>query len=181
MEQLIAKRYSKALFDLAIERDTLDEFENQVEIVYQILTNNKEYIQILQNPRVLMEEKIKLIKEAFSSKVLDEIMGLLILVVKKNREEYLLDILNTFLEEVKKYKGIVKAVVISAVPLNSEQISRIREKLTYSLKKNIQIDTQIDPSIIGGLKIRVGDRILDSSIKGKLDSLKTRLYDLQLV
>lgn len=181
MAQLIAKRYAKALFDIALENHRIDEFEHQVHMVYQILDSEKEFMKILQHPQILMDEKIKMLEEIFSSKVSNELMGLLVLVIQKNRQDYILEILNTFLEEVKSYKGIVTATVVSAVPLTTEQINKITQKLISSLNKQIQIETQVDPSIIGGLKIRVGDRILDASIEGKLHSLKSQLYDLQLV
>ena len=71
--------------------------------------------------------------------------------------------------------------MITAVALSNEQINLIKAKLTNSLKKQVQIETQIDQSIIGGLIIRVGDSILDASIGGKLQSLKASLYDSQLV
>jgi F-type H+-transporting ATPase subunit delta len=181
MGQLISKRYAKALFDIAIEKNTIDEFEHQVHTVYQILCSEKEFMKILLHPQVLIEEKIKLLEEIFSSKIANELMGLLVLVIQKNRQDYILEILSTFLDEVKEYKGIVTATVISAVPLTKQQVNQITQKLITNLKKQIQIETQVDPSIIGGLKIRVGDRILDASIEGKLHSLKNQLYDLQLV
>lgn len=181
MAQLISSRYAKALFDLAIESNKIDEFENQVRIVYEILKTEKEFMQILQHPQIEVDEKIKILQKAFKSNILNEIMGLLTLIIQKNRQEHLLEVLNIFLDEVKKYKGIVTATVISAVPLNNEQINMIKVKLISNLKKQIQIETQVDPSIIGGLKIRVGDSILDASIEGKLHSLKTSLYDSQLV
>lgn len=180
MAQLISNRYSKALFDLAKESNKLDEFENQVRTIYEVLNSEREFMQILEHPHILADEKVSLLQKVFSSKILDEIMGLLVLVMQKNRQEYLLEILNTFLENVKEYKGIVTATVISAVPLNREQVDQIKQKLENNLQKQIQIKTQVDQSLIGGLKVRVGDRVLDSSIEGKLHSLKTSLYDLQL-
>ncbi|HHW68352.1 MAG: F-type H+-transporting ATPase subunit delta [Epulopiscium sp.] len=181
MAQLISKRYAKALFDLAIETNKIDELESQSRVTREILESEKEFMQILQHPQISKEEKIQLIKDTFSSKVSDELLGLLILVVQKGRQEYLLEILNTFLDEVKEHKGIVTAVVVSAVPLKNEQLEKIKLNLTSSVKKQIQIETQVDPSIIGGLKIRVGDRVLDASISGQLQGLKASLYDMQLV
>ncbi|WP_341875799.1 F0F1 ATP synthase subunit delta [Defluviitalea saccharophila] len=181
MAQLISKRYAKALFDIAIETNTMDELESQVQMIHQVLESEEEFMQILQHPHILREEKMQLLKDVFSSIVSNELMGLLTLVVQKGRQEHLLEILSTFLDEVKTYKGIVTAVVISAVPLKEEQIEKIKQTLTSRIKKQIQIETQVDPSIIGGLKIRVGDRILDASIYGQLQGLKTSLYDMQLV
>ncbi|HOA81343.1 MAG TPA: F0F1 ATP synthase subunit delta [Defluviitaleaceae bacterium] len=181
MEQLISSRYAKALFDLAVESNKINEFENQVHNLYEILNSEKDFMQILQHPQIVADEKIELLKKVFESKVSDEIMGLLVLIIRKNREEYILDILNSFLNRIKEYKGIVTATVITAVALSNEQINLIKAKLTNSLKKQVQIETQIDQSIIGGLIIRVGDSILDASIGGKLQSLKASLYDSQLV
>lgn len=181
MAQLIAKRYALALFDLAIEKNCINDFENQVQTMYRILNSEEEFMKVLQHPQVLRDEKIKLIQGIFSSKIADELIGLLILVIQKNRQDHILDILNVFLDQVKAYKGIVSATVISAVPLSKEQINQITQKLIAGLKKKVEIQLQIDPSIIGGLKIRVGDQILDSSIEGKLHSLKAELNDLQLV
>lgn len=181
MAQLISKRYATALFDIAVENNSIDELENQVRVLHEVLDSEEQFMQILHHPHILGDEKIQLLKDVFSSQISNELMGLLVLVVQKGRQEYILEILSTFLDEVKKHKDIVTAVVVSAVPLKDEQIDKIKQNLTNSVKKQIQIETQVDSSIIGGLKIRVGDRILDASVQGKLQGLKTRLYDMQLV
>lgn len=181
MEQLIASRYAAALFNLAIEKNCIDEFENQVQAMYGIFNSEMEFVKILQSPQILADEKVKLVEEVFSSKISADLMGLLVLIIQKGRQGYILEILHGFLDQVKEYKGIVSATVISAVPLSKEQINQITQKLIAGLKKKVEIQLQIDPSIIGGLKIRVGDQILDSSIEGKLHSLKAELNDLQLV
>lgn len=181
MGQLISDRYAKALFDLAVESNKIDEFESQVGSLYTILKTEKDFTELLQHPQIIAEEKIELLQKVFEAKVSSEIMGLLVLIIRKNREEYLLDVLNAFLDKVKEYKGIVTATVISAVALDNEQISQIKMLLTKRLKKQIQIETQVVHSIIGGLIIRVGDSILDASIGGRLQALKASLYDSQLV
>lgn len=180
MAQLVIKRYATALFDIAKEKEAIDAFEEQVKTIYEIIKQQPEFISLLDHKRISHEEKIKLLETTFEGRVNNELVGLLILLVTKKRQIYILDILQEFLRLVKEAKGQVKATLTSAIPLSNEQLAQIKAKLEKSTQKTIELETVIDKSIIGGMIIRVGDKVVDSSIKGKLNGLKSQLSNLRL-
>jgi F-type H+-transporting ATPase subunit delta len=127
-----------------------------------------------------MEDKIKMMETAFEGKIYDELVGLFVLIIKKNRQIYLVEILEQFLGLVKEAKGQVKAIVTSAIPLTNQQLAQIKANLEKSTQKTIDIESKVDGSIIGGLVIHVGDQVVDGSIQGKLNGLKSQLNSLRL-
>lgn len=180
MAQLIAKRYATALFETALEKNQLPTFEKEAEDLLLIWRAEHEAMAFLQHPQILIEEKIRVLETVFSAKISRELLGLLVLIIQKGRQQYIFSIFEAFLEMVKKHKGIVTAVVSSAVPLRAEQITQIQNKLVSKFNKQVEIQVEIDPSLIGGMRIRVGDHVIDGSIHGKMENLKKQLMNLQL-
>ena len=172
--------YATALFDLAKEQNKVKEFQEQVSVVIEIIEENIQFMELLMHPKIMMDEKIQLVHTVFSGKVAEEITGILTIIVKKGRQNVLLDILKLFLEMVNEYGGVVKATITSAVELNNEQLAQIKGKIEQSTHKNVEIHTQINKDLIGGMIIRVGDNVVDASISGKLKTLKEELTNLRL-
>jgi F-type H+-transporting ATPase subunit delta len=178
--ELVTKRYAAALFEIAREKEAIDDFETQATVVCQILQKESDLLKLLEHPKVLMEDKIKMMETAFEGKIYDELVGLFVLIIKKNRQIYLVEILEQFLGLVKEAKGQVKAIVTSAIPLTNQQLAQIKANLEKSTQKTIDIESKVDGSIIGGLVIHVGDQVVDGSIQGKLNGLKSQLNSLRL-
>lgn len=180
MAELVTKRYAAALFDIAKEKEAIDDFEKEATLVCQILEKETDLLKLLEHPQMLMEDKIKVMESAFDGKIYDELMGLIALIIKKNRQMFLVEILQQFLGLVKEAKGQVKAIVTSAIPLTNQQLAQIKTNLEKSTKKTIELESKVDANIIGGLMIHVGDRVVDGSIQGKINGLKTQLNSLRL-
>jgi F-type H+-transporting ATPase subunit delta len=178
--ELVTKRYAAALFDIAKEKEAIDDFEKEATLVCQILEKETDLLKLLEHPQMLMEDKIKVMESAFDGKIYDELMGLIALIIKKNRQMFLVEILQQFLGLVKEAKGQVKAIVTSAIPLTNQQLAQIKTNLEKSTKKTIELESKVDVNIIGGLMIHVGDRVVDGSIQGKINGLKTQLNSLRL-
>ena len=180
MAELVSKRYAAALFEIAKEKEAMDDFEKEASLVCQILEKEPELLKLLEHPQVLMEEKIKIMETTFDGKIHDELLGLFVLIIKKNRQVFLIEILEQFLGLVKEAKGQVKAIVTSAIPLTNKQLAQIKETLEKNTHKTIELESKVDKSIIGGIVIRVGDQVVDASIQGKLNGLKAQLNNLRL-
>ncbi|MBU3804659.1 MAG: ATP synthase F1 subunit delta [Candidatus Cellulosilyticum pullistercoris] len=179
MAKLVVKRYATALFDLAVSEGAIEQYEQEVKVITQALHDEPGFMAVLNDHKVTMENKISLIENVFTDKVSNPIIGLLVLLVKKGRQGDLLGVLEAFLERVKVESGIVKAVITSAVPLKEAQLTAIKEKLEAGTKSKIEIETVVDTSIIAGLVIRVGDKVVDASIKGEMQTLKKQLSKLR--
>lgn len=180
MAKLIERRYATALFDLAKSEDKLLTYEEEVKAIVKILYDEPEFMAVLRDHKVTLEQKISLVETVFTDKVSNPVAGLLVLLVKKGRQDEIIGTLETFLESVKKASGIIRAVVTSAVPLEPEQISTLKGKLEASTKSKIELETIVDTSIIAGLIVRVGDKVVDASIKGEMQTLKKQLSELRL-
>jgi F-type H+-transporting ATPase subunit delta len=178
MAELIAKRYGNALYELALETNKVDEIKTQLLSVKDILTNEKEFFDILSHPKIVVEEKIKIIEEAFNGKVNDEILGLMVLTIKKGRQKELTNIISYCIERIDEYNGILKAYITSPDALKASQKADIKARLETVTGKKVETNYSVDNSLIGGLIIRIGDRIVDNSIKGKMAVLSKQMYSL---
>ncbi|HHX61537.1 MAG TPA: ATP synthase F1 subunit delta [Epulopiscium sp.] len=180
MAKLVLRPYATALFEIAQEQNATEEFAKQVNVVIESIEQNSEFMELLLHPKITQSEKIQLIDTVFKDKVADEITGILTIIVRKGRQNVLIDILKEFLAMVSDYLGIIKVTVTSAVELNHNQLAQIKEKIQSTTNKEIELNAIIDSSLIGGMVIRVGDNVVDASIAGRLRELKEGLTNLRL-
>ena len=181
MAKLISKVYGDALFETAVESGRLDEFFEEGKMLLKVLEENGDLGRLLNHPKVSQDEKTEVLENCFKEYVSAEMLGLLKVVVTKDRFSGIKDILENFLLQVKEYKNIGLAKVTSAMQLSDEQKDKIKEKLLETTKSvEFEIEYDIDPELIGGLVIRIGDRVVDSSIKTKLHGLSRDLSKIQL-
>lgn len=180
MAQLVIKRYATALFDIALSENKIEDYKKEAEFMIQLFGEEPDFISVLQNQKVTLEEKLTLVEKVFADRVSSAIVGLMVLIVKKGRQEFLVDIFEAFIQMAKDQKGILKATVTSAVVLKEDQLKAIKQQLETSTKAIIELDAIVDESIIAGLIIRVSDKVVDASIKGKIQTLKKQLTELKL-
>ncbi|MCI9253426.1 MAG: F0F1 ATP synthase subunit delta [Lachnospiraceae bacterium] len=181
MAKLISKTYGDALFELAVEEDKVDALLEEIGQLQQVLSENEEFGRLMNHPKIIKEEKIQVAKNVFGGRLSDELLGFLIIIISKDRYRDIDAILDYFVAEVKQYKGIGVATVTTAVPLREEQCRKIERRLldTTSYTK-MEMNYLLDKSLIGGMVIRIGDRVVDSSISTKLNELQKELLKVQL-
>ena len=180
MAKIVAKRYANALYDIATEDNKVDLFMDEMDFVKSVFVKETQLVKVLNHPKVSTEERIEVIEDIFKGKISEEIVGFLVLVLEKNRQEYIVEICDEFLIFALDFKGIVKAYVTSAVSLKESQEAKLIEQLKKSLNKDVEIVKEVDESIIAGLIIRVGDKVLDNSIKTKMGKMSKELSAIQL-
>lgn len=181
MAKLVSKTYGEALFEIAVEENKIDVFYEEVNEIMKIMADTQELNQFLNHPKISKEEKIKLIEEVFENRIQKEIVGFLRLVIQKERIDEWKAIFQYFMDKVKLQKGIGVAYVTAAMELKDSQKQEITKKLLDTTSyKEMEMHYNIDETIIGGLIIRIGDRVVDSTIKSKLTSLKKDLYKVQI-
>jgi F-type H+-transporting ATPase subunit delta len=177
MEELVVKRYGQALFEIVKESDDFDTYEEQIRQMHTILKQEPEFIDVLCHPKVSSDEKIQLIERVFGEKVQQDLVGFLVLAVNKSRQNNILDILSYTIDTMDEYKGYVKAYVTSAVELTDQNKQDITKKLEEQTKMKVNLVTQLDHTIIGGIQIRIKDRIVDNSIKTSLHRMSQTVYE----
>ena len=181
MAKLVSKTYGDALFEVAVEEGTLDTMLEEVEAVLQVLKGNKEYINLLSHPKIPVDEKKAMVEEAFKDKVSPELAGFLITIVEKGRFTEIEDILSYFMSRVWEEKKTGVACVTSAAVLSETQKKEIEAKLlkTTSYVK-FRMSYSVNPALIGGMVIQIGDRVVDGSVKTKLENMAKELNKIQL-
>ena len=181
MAKLVSKVYGDALLEAAREKDKLDAVFEEAKALCQVFEDHQDLIHLLDHPQVVKEEKLRIISDVFQGKVSDEMMGFLAAIVDKGRQNEILPILDYFITQVKEEKGIGRAQVTSAVELTETQKAQVTNKLlTTTRYVEFEMNYIVDPSLIGGMVIRIGDRVVDSSIKTQLYELKKQLLEVQL-
>lgn len=197
MAKLVTGTYGEALFELAVEEKMENVMLQEVETFQTILKDNPEFSSMMNHPKIPREDKISTLEEIMSHKYAPdsdmimaqesefsfskELTGFLVLILQKDRYGEIDGILDFFVKRMKEHMKIGTAYVTTAVTLKDSQKTEIEKKLldTTSYVK-MEINYDVDPSLIGGMVIRIGDRVVDSSIKSKLDKLTKELTALQV-
>jgi F-type H+-transporting ATPase subunit delta len=178
MAELVSKVYAEALFDVALESAQLDLVEEQYQFVCQVFNENPEFLELYRAPNIALDERKTILDQAFSGKVIPELMNFLKLLLDKNRGFYVLQIGKEFQQMIEDHKGILKGVVSVTCALGEDQLKKLEEKLSASTGKNVMLTQKIDPEIIGGLVVQLGDKVIDNSLKKKLEDMKEDLFQL---
>ena len=181
MAKLVSKTYGEALFKLAMEENTLDQIAEEAKVVLEAFQKNEDLAKLLNHPKVSKEEKIKVIENIFKGKFSDSIVGFLVLIVEKGRYNEIDNIFQYFLGEVMEHKNIGVANVTSAFPLSESQKKDIENRLLQVTKYvEFKMNFDVDKELIGGMVIRIGDRVIDGSIRNKLNEMTKQLNNIQL-
>lgn len=180
MDRIISDRYAEALFSLAVENNAVEKYEEQVKLVLDTILVDNEILKILTHPDINGEDKMNVLVQAFKDIADDDIMGLFSIIIRKNREKQIVDILKIFLEKVKSYNGISDAIVESAIQLSPEKLKVIEDKLTNKLNKQVVAKSVVVPELLGGLRISIDGHILDKTVKRQLDDMKKQMLNISL-
>ena len=163
------------MFELAVEENKVDEMLDEIGQLQKILKENDDFGRLMTHPKINKDGKCRVVTDVFKGRISDELLGFMTIIISKDRYP------ENFLTEVKKYKGIGVATVTTAVPLRSEQCKKVEQRLLDTTDyKSMEIHYEQDAALIGGMVIRIGDRVVDSSISTKLNELQKDLLKVQI-
>jgi len=181
MAKLVSKTYGDALFAVAIEENRVDEFLEAAIGLAEILCTNEDFSKLMNHPKIMKEDKVKIVDETFGTRVPKEFVSLMTLMVEKGRVDEIQSVFEHFIALVKEEKKIGQADVTTAVELRDAQKKQVEKKLLETTKyETFEMCYHVDESLIGGMVIRIGDRVVDSSIKTKLKNLSRELKNIQV-
>lgn len=170
---IIAARYASALFDIADERHALDQIAGDLETLKRLLSNNADLRAALRNPTFDGAQQGKAIAEIGKASGLSPVVLSFLGVLAKNRRLFAVEaIADAFLAELARRRGQMSVDVTSAQPLSDDQMARLTEKLNSTLAAKVKVNAKVDPSLLGGLVVKIGSKLIDSSIRTKLIGLE---------
>jgi F-type H+-transporting ATPase subunit delta len=178
MAKLVSRTYSSALFEVAVEMDKIDQILAEYEFVANSLDEYPDFESILTSPKVSDVDKKKIIDETYGSNISPELSNFFKLLVDKKRSSIIKEAFGDFKILVNNHKGLVVAKVESVIPLESKDIEALEAKLNELTGQTVTVNNVINPDIMGGLVVKVGDKIIDGSVKRKLDGLKHDLAQI---
>lgn len=175
--QLLSKRYAQALFELALENDILDKVEKDIRLVDSALQSSRELRIIMANVVLDNYKKVSILKRLFEDKVEILTLKFLLLVTKKNREEYIAPICKAFLTIFKDYKNIMPVILTTAYDTDTKTRDAILNKLKDVTQKELEVTEKVDETLIGGFKLDFMDYQYDDSVKVQLKRLGKEFSD----
>jgi len=174
----LAGRYAKSLIDLAIEKNKLEETNSDVRLLKAIITANPDFGKILQSPIINSDKKEKIINSIINGRIGELTSKFIWLLIRKNRESHLPEILVTFIQQYNELKNIQHVKLTTAIPIDAATEQAITSKVVNQLKLNgIELETKVDEDLVGGFKLEVGGRLVDASIRSDLNNLKRQFLD----
>ena len=177
----VAGRYASALFDLANDERKLVEVEGDMLCVERMLAESADFTRMVRSPVFSAEDQGKAISALAEKAGLTPLSANFLKLIARNRRLFVLgDIIAAFRGILARHRGEVTADVTSAHPLTEAQMIALSDTLTGTAGgKKVQINTKVDPSLLGGLIVKMGSRMIDSSLKTKLNSLKMRMKEVR--
>ena len=175
ISRAIVRRYAAALLDAAWATKSVELVESDLGLVGYVLEANPELKDALLHPLLPASRKHDIVSEIFRGKIGDLTFSYLNLLIDKRREEAILGTEEEFVLLANERRGLLEARALSAVQLTADEIAALKSRLDKLTGKNVRVTDEVDPSLIGGVLVRIGDRVLDGTVKGHLEALREEL------
>ena len=175
MAELVSKRYASALFELAFEEQKHHKVQEELAFIRSCIEDEPSFFELLKSPLITADEKKDIISNIFRDRVCMEVLNFQYIIIDKGREAYIKDIVNEYILLVDSVQNKVDAVAITAVPMEKQDLLMLQANLSKSSGKNIQLQNQVDPTIIGGVLVKIGDKVIDGTIKNRLATMQEQL------
>ena len=175
----LAERYAAALFDLADERRMLDEVAANLRELRAMLQGSGDFLRLIRSPILSRDQQTKAIGMVAERAGLSQLVRDFLAVVARNRRLFAVPaMIEAFLAKLAARRGEVIAEVFAAQPLSEAQLAVLNEQLRRSIGSRVSVDVRVDPGLIGGLVVKLGSRMVDGSIKSKLQRLQLAMKSI---
>lgn len=172
IEERVSLRYARAIFDLAMEQNMAKQVYDDFALISETVRQTHELVVFIENPVIKPHKKIAVFEEMFKAKISQSTMKLLNTITEKGREILILNISKQYEKIYNQAFNRLPVNIVTASELDAQHKEQLLKKLADAFGKEILPTFTVDKSIIGGIKFHVADKIIDSSVKNKLDKLK---------
>lgn len=177
MYEYLDRRYALALYQIGEKNGKVEEYITDLEEIVELIKTNQELSKVIHHPQITTSRKKKIFTEIFQNKVDENLLNFLLILIQKDRIEYLEEKLNEIKKIHLEKQNIIKVISKTVIPFTENERTALIGKLETKYKKKVLLEEQIDKSIIGGVYIRVGDEVIDGTIKAKFDEIKKRVIN----
>lgn len=172
----IAQPWAKALLDLSVDAGTVPATREELDRVASLVASSWDLQNAFANPTITVDDRKKVVGELTSRLSTGRtVKNFLLLLADKRRLAFLRDIADAFRELADAHEGVVRAQALSPVALSDAQVARLRETLGTMTGRRVAVDVTVDPTLIGGLRVRVGGRVYDATVARRLDALRAEI------
>ncbi len=172
---LVSQRYCDALFELAKNDDDLNLFKHDLNVVEETFKENKEFLDVMEHPTISKTDKKDILNAVFEGKVSQNILNFLNLLIDRNRMFAFFAIVHLFNNKFNEKRNIMCVEVVSSIEIDDEIKNRLIRKLEAIYQKNVCLDVSTDKDIIAGMILKIGDNVIDGSVRTKLEKMKRQL------
>ncbi|MDH4222794.1 MAG: F0F1 ATP synthase subunit delta [candidate division Zixibacteria bacterium] len=180
IDQMVGKRYALALFNTAESSDLTDQVQENLVLLSGLWGKNEELRAFLEAPQIAKVEKTKILEQILRDKISELLLQFLLFLIEKDRFQQISEIAEHYNKLLKEKLGIVEARVTTASPIDEKLTLPLKEKLQKKTGKNVNLVFQTDPSLIGGIRVIIGNQIIDNSISSELCKLREDLLSLKV-
>lgn len=180
MAKLIGSRYASSLFDVGLERGKIEEFYGELEAINNIFNIEEKLFQIFIHPRISKDEKKSLVYEIFGKRISNELLNFLYIIVDKGREKNLFEISDEYKNIYDTHKGIVDVTAVTAIPMEEKAIDKLQVVLGNKLNKKIRLNNEVDKTVIGGVLLKMNQKIIDNTLISQLKSMEDLIKNVSL-
>lgn len=173
----VASKYAEALFELALDQKLEETILIDIRFIEEIFTTHPELINILSKIQFTKSQKKDLIKDVFSQYINPFTQNLLFILVDKNRSSILNHFVREYLHLHNKHFRIIEAIAYSVTPMTKDEIKALESSLSAKQNQTVSVLNRIDPTLISGIKVRYEDKVIDGSMKYRIESLRTVLRE----
>jgi F-type H+-transporting ATPase subunit delta len=170
----IARRYAEAAFEIAERDGSVDKWLAQLDTAAAAVTDSN-VVHRLEDPQVPLEARVAALHKVLGDDMLPPLGNLIGLVLRRRRVDALPSIAREYRRLYNRRAGIVEAVATSALTLGADELAALRGRLEEMTGNKVELETAVDPTILGGVQVRIGDTLYDGSVRGRLERLRTRL------
>jgi len=175
----VAERYASALFELALESGSLDAVDADLTRFSALLTESADLSRLVKSPVFAAEDQLRAVTAVLAKAGISGLVGNFIKVAANNRRLFAVPgMIAGFRQILARHRGEVTAEVTSAEPLTEAQTTALKAALKAQIGKDVSLETEVDPALIGGLVVKVGSRMVDTSLRSKLNSLKIAMKEV---
>lgn len=175
MELIVAMTYGRALFEAANELDMIDQIREEIIEVDKVFEREIHFVMILNNPAIPHSKKRQMVRNVFEGRICEQVLSLLLILIEKDRLVHYHNIIKEYKKLVYEHRNQGKGTVYSVTPLTPEQLAKFEEETSALLREKVHLKNKIDSNLIGGVKILVEGKIIDASLRGRLDSLYAKI------